>query len=119
MTRELDDLILDLRTNEPELGTWVLKTAGDPGRVLAYDRLLLEHSGDWLANEIVHYLKRTLQAARRDQPQPDRADRAGQLLRRVAARARAGRRPLASCCPGCSRMTTRTPRPAAVTVGRR
>ncbi len=60
MTRELDDLILDLRTNEPELGTWVLKTAGDPGRVLAYDRLLLEHAGDWLVNEIVGYLKRTL-----------------------------------------------------------
>ncbi len=60
MTRELDDLILDLRTNEPELGTWVLKTAGDPGRVLAYDRLLLDNAGDWLVNEIVHYLKRTL-----------------------------------------------------------
>jgi benzoyl-CoA-dihydrodiol lyase len=60
VTRELDDLILDLRTNEPELGTWVLKTAGDPGRVLAYDRLLLENAGDWLVNEIVHYLKRTL-----------------------------------------------------------
>jgi benzoyl-CoA-dihydrodiol lyase len=60
MTRELDDLILDLRTNEPELGTWVLKTTGDPGRVLAYDRLLLENAGDWLVNEIVHYLKRTL-----------------------------------------------------------
>ncbi len=36
MTRELDDLILDLRTNEPELGTWVLRTAGDAGQVLAY-----------------------------------------------------------------------------------
>jgi benzoyl-CoA-dihydrodiol lyase len=59
MTRELDDLILDLRTNELELGTWVLKTAGDPERVLACDRLLLENSGDWQANEIVHYLKRT------------------------------------------------------------
>jgi benzoyl-CoA-dihydrodiol lyase len=60
VTRELDDLILDLRTNEPELGTWVLKTAGDPGRVLAYDRLLLDNAGDWLVNEIMHYLKRTL-----------------------------------------------------------
>ena len=59
MTRELDDLILDLRTNELELGTWILKTSGDPERVLACDRLLLENSGDWLANEIVHYLKRT------------------------------------------------------------
>ena len=60
LTRELDDLILDLRTNELELGTWVIKTAGEPARVLAHDRLLLDHAGDWLANEIVHYLKRTL-----------------------------------------------------------
>jgi benzoyl-CoA-dihydrodiol lyase len=59
VTRELDDLILDLRTNEPELGTWVIKTAGDPLRVLGYDRLLLENAGDWPAGEIVHYLKRT------------------------------------------------------------
>jgi benzoyl-CoA-dihydrodiol lyase len=60
MTRELDDLILDLRTNEPELGTWLLRTAGDAGRVLRYDQLLLASADDWLANEIVHYLKRTL-----------------------------------------------------------
>ncbi len=60
VTRELDDLILDLRTNELELGTWVVKTAGDPERVLGYDQLLLDNAGDWLANEIVHYLKRTL-----------------------------------------------------------
>ncbi|SNR58626.1 2,3-epoxybenzoyl-CoA dihydrolase [Actinomadura mexicana] len=60
MTRELDDLILDLRTNEPELGTWVLRTRGTAEHVLAHDRLLLGNAGDWLANEIVHYLKRTL-----------------------------------------------------------
>jgi benzoyl-CoA-dihydrodiol lyase len=60
MTRELDDLILDLRTNEPEIGTWIVRTRGDPERVLAYDQLLLDHSGDWLVKEIVHYLKRTL-----------------------------------------------------------
>ena len=60
MTRELDDLVLDLRTNELELGTWVWRTEGDPLRVLAYDRLLLDHRDDWLANEIIHYLKRTL-----------------------------------------------------------
>jgi benzoyl-CoA-dihydrodiol lyase len=59
MTRELDDLILDLRTNEPELGTWVLRTAGDPALVLAHDEALLADNG-WLANEIVHFLKRTL-----------------------------------------------------------
>jgi benzoyl-CoA-dihydrodiol lyase len=60
LTRELDDLILDLRTNETDLGTWVFRTLGDPQRVLAYDQLLLDNSGDWLANEIVLYLKRTL-----------------------------------------------------------
>ncbi|HUA42012.1 MAG TPA: 2,3-epoxybenzoyl-CoA dihydrolase [Streptosporangiaceae bacterium] len=60
MTRELDDLILDLRTNEPELGTWVLRTSGSSDRVLGYDQLLLGSGGDWLANEIVHYYKRTL-----------------------------------------------------------
>ncbi len=60
VTRELDDLILDLRTNEPELGSWLLRTRGDPGLVLGYDDLLLNNAGHWLVNEIVHYLKRTL-----------------------------------------------------------
>jgi len=60
VTRELDDLILDLRTNEPELGTWVFRTEGDPARVLAYDSLLLAANGGWFANEVLHYLKRTL-----------------------------------------------------------
>ena len=60
VTRELDDLILDLRTNETELGTWVFRTEGDPAAVLAYDEFLLAHTGDWFANEVLHYLKRTL-----------------------------------------------------------
>ncbi len=60
VTRELDDLILDLRTNEPELGTWVFRTEGNPAAVLAYDDLLLANTGDWFANEVLHYLKRTL-----------------------------------------------------------
>jgi benzoyl-CoA-dihydrodiol lyase len=60
MTRELDDLILDLRVNELALGTWILRTEGDPGLVLGYDGLLLGSPGDWLANEIIHYWKRTL-----------------------------------------------------------
>jgi len=64
VTRELDDLVLDLRTNELEIGTWVLRTEGEPRRVLAYDRLLLAAAspggGDWLAGEIIGYLKRTL-----------------------------------------------------------
>jgi benzoyl-CoA-dihydrodiol lyase len=60
VTRELDDLILDLRTNETELGTWVFRTKGDPALVLAYDELLLTSKDDWFANEVLHYLKRTL-----------------------------------------------------------
>jgi benzoyl-CoA-dihydrodiol lyase len=59
-TRELDDLILDLRTNETELGTWIFRSEGDPQQVLAYDELLLANRTDWLANEILLYLKRTL-----------------------------------------------------------
>ena len=60
VTRALDDLILRLRTNEPELGTWVLRTAGDLDRVLAYDAQLTELAGDWFVNEIRQYYKRTV-----------------------------------------------------------
>ena len=60
VTRELDDLILDLRTNETELGTWVFRTQGEPAKVLAHDELLLRNTGDWFASEVLHYLKRTL-----------------------------------------------------------
>jgi benzoyl-CoA-dihydrodiol lyase len=61
MCRELDDLILWLRTNEPELGTWVFTTSGDIGTTLSYERLIEETIGqDWLAGEIRHFLKRTL-----------------------------------------------------------
>ncbi len=59
ITRELDDLILDLRANELELGTWVFRTAGDAQQVLAHDTFLMEHD-DWAAKEVLHYLKRTL-----------------------------------------------------------
>ncbi len=61
MTRELDDLILWLRTNELELGTWVVTTRGDIDGVLTHDRLLTGHGdSDWLVGEIRHYYKRTL-----------------------------------------------------------
>jgi benzoyl-CoA-dihydrodiol lyase len=61
MTRELDDLILRLRTNEIELGTWVISTEGDPRAVLEHEKVVLENAADdWLCNEIVHYYKRTL-----------------------------------------------------------
>ena len=60
VARELDDLILHLRTNEEEVGLWVLRTTGSPDLVEAHDRALLEHDADWLVREIRLYLKRTL-----------------------------------------------------------
>ncbi|HEY2062625.1 MAG TPA: 2,3-epoxybenzoyl-CoA dihydrolase [Amycolatopsis sp.] len=59
MTRELDDAILRLRTNENELGTWVLRTEGDSAKVLACEQAVFG-AKDWLGNEILHYYKRTL-----------------------------------------------------------
>jgi benzoyl-CoA-dihydrodiol lyase len=59
--RELDDLILRLRTNENELGTWIIRTEGDPAAVLAHERVVFEPAADdWLGNEIRHYAKRVL-----------------------------------------------------------
>jgi benzoyl-CoA-dihydrodiol lyase len=60
VTRELDDLILRLRANELELGTWIIRTAGAAEDVLAHERLIEQHAGDWLVNEIRHYVKRVL-----------------------------------------------------------
>ncbi|TCO55008.1 2,3-epoxybenzoyl-CoA dihydrolase [Actinocrispum wychmicini] len=59
LTRELDDLILRLRTNEPELGTWLICTRGDPAEVLRHEAAAIGRD-HWLANEITHYYKRTL-----------------------------------------------------------
>jgi benzoyl-CoA-dihydrodiol lyase len=60
VVRELDDAILTLRTNELALGTWLLKTEGDPAAVTAVSDFLLAHRGDWLVNEIIQYWKRTV-----------------------------------------------------------
>ncbi|OLC17268.1 MAG: benzoyl-CoA-dihydrodiol lyase [Candidatus Rokubacteria bacterium 13_1_40CM_69_27] len=60
LARQLDDLILHLRTNEEQIGLWVFKTAGSADLVEAYDRLLADQQGDWLAREIRLFLKRTL-----------------------------------------------------------
>ena len=59
LARELDDLILHLRTNEEEIGLWVLRTAGRADLVEAYDRSLATHRDDWLVREVRLYLKRT------------------------------------------------------------
>ena len=58
MARELDDAILHLRLNEPELGLLVFRSAGDPRAVLAADALLETHQTDWLVREIRLLLKR-------------------------------------------------------------
>jgi benzoyl-CoA-dihydrodiol lyase len=55
---ELDHAILHLRFNEPELGTWVLTTQGDPQEVAATERVLVED--DWLARELRLYWSRVL-----------------------------------------------------------
>ncbi|MEV1295576.1 2,3-epoxybenzoyl-CoA dihydrolase [Pseudonocardia sp. NPDC049635] len=61
VTRQLDDLILRLRSNELELGTWVIRTRGDLADALAFEKVIAEHAGsDWLVSEIRHYFKRTL-----------------------------------------------------------
>ncbi len=59
MTRELDDAILNLRTNELDIGTWLLKTEGDAAAVLAADALLLAHQDHWLAREVLGLMRRT------------------------------------------------------------
>jgi benzoyl-CoA-dihydrodiol lyase len=58
--RELDDAILMLRTNEPELGLLLLRTEGDAEAVLAVDRALLAHREHWLVRETIGLLRRTL-----------------------------------------------------------
>jgi benzoyl-CoA-dihydrodiol lyase len=60
LARELDDLILHLRTNESEIGLWLFRTRGEADLVEAFDRCLAEHGGDWLVREIRLFLKRTL-----------------------------------------------------------
>jgi len=60
MARELDDAILHMRTNELDIGTWIFKTEGDAGRVLACDAALRRHAGHWFVREVTGLLRRTL-----------------------------------------------------------
>ncbi len=60
MVRELDDAILHMRTNELDIGTWVLKTSGDAASVLACDAALLAHKDHWFVRETIGHLRRTL-----------------------------------------------------------
>jgi len=58
--RELDDVLLDLRFNRPQIGVVVLETKGEAARVLAADAALWAGREDWFANEVVQHMKRVL-----------------------------------------------------------
>ncbi len=60
MARELDDAILSMRTNELDIGTWLLKTVGDPAAVLASDAILLANRDHWFVRETIGFTRRTL-----------------------------------------------------------
>ena len=58
LARELDDAILEMRTNALEIGTWLIKTQGECAAVLAMDATLAAHAGHWLVRETVGALRR-------------------------------------------------------------
>jgi benzoyl-CoA-dihydrodiol lyase len=59
MGRELEDAILSMRTNELDIGTWLIKTEGDAAAVLASDALMLANKNHWLVRETIGLLRRT------------------------------------------------------------
>ena len=60
LARELEDAILTMRTNELDIGIWLIKTAGDVAAVAAMDATLLAHQSHWLVRETIGLLRRTL-----------------------------------------------------------
>jgi len=60
MARELEDAILMMRTNELDIGVWLIKTEGDASAVLAMDAVLLANQNHWLVRETIGLLRRTL-----------------------------------------------------------
>ncbi|MFM9981650.1 MAG: 2,3-epoxybenzoyl-CoA dihydrolase, partial [Burkholderiales bacterium] len=59
MARDLDDAILLLRTNDAEVGTWVLKTEGSAQAVLAADKVLASNQAHWFVRETIGFIRRT------------------------------------------------------------
>jgi benzoyl-CoA-dihydrodiol lyase len=59
MARELDDAILQMRTNELDIGTWLIRTEGDAAAVQAVDACLLAHRDHWLVRETIGLIRRT------------------------------------------------------------
>lgn len=59
MARELDDAILGMRTNELEIGLWIMNVTGKAENVLAIDECLLKHQDNWFVREVVGMMRRT------------------------------------------------------------
>ena len=59
LARELDDAILEMRTNELEIGTWLIKTQGDVSAVLAMDATLVANQNHWLVRETIGAVRRS------------------------------------------------------------
>ena len=59
LARELDDAILSMRTNELDIGLWLIKTQGDAAAVQAMDAVLQAHKDHWFVRETVGLLRRT------------------------------------------------------------
>ena len=60
LARELEDVILHLRSNENELGLWLFRTQGDTVLFATHEALLADNADHWLANEVQQFWKRTL-----------------------------------------------------------
>jgi benzoyl-CoA-dihydrodiol lyase len=60
LARELEDAILSMRTNELDIGLWLMKSEGDLDAVLAMDATLRTLRDHWLVRETIGYLRRTL-----------------------------------------------------------
>ena len=58
--RELDDALLHLRVNEPEVGLVCVRTKGNIDQVLAVDQALAANGDHWLIREIILQMARTL-----------------------------------------------------------
>jgi benzoyl-CoA-dihydrodiol lyase len=58
--RELDDALLHLRVNEPEIGLVCLRTIGDIANVLAVDETLAANKEHWLIREMILHMARVL-----------------------------------------------------------
>ena len=93
LARELEDAILWMRTNELDIGVWLIRTEGDPAAVVAMDATLEALKRHWLVRETDRLSAPHVQPARRHLAQPVRAGRGRLVLRRHAARTRARLRP--------------------------